>query len=127
MGDRFGRLTAVERIPSNERGDIRWRFSCACGNETEIPAQRAVRGVTKSCGCLGRESRYVATRTHGMSHTKTWNSYRAMLSRCYNAKDVGFKRYGGRGIRVCERWLESFANFFSDMGTRPKLNRDGLD
>lgn len=51
--------------------------------------------------------------------TPTWNSWQAMLARCYRPVCNGYKNYGGRGITVCERW-HSFENFYADMGDRPK-------
>lgn len=57
--------------------------------------------------------------THGMSRTKTYTTWRAMKKRCYDTKAQSYSDYGGRGITVCERWLESFINFLEDMGTRP--------
>lgn len=56
---------------------------------------------------------------HGMTHTKTYNSWVAMKNRCYNPKNDRYNNYGGRGIKVCERWM-SFENFYKDMGERPK-------
>lgn len=57
--------------------------------------------------------------THGMSHSREYKSYHAMKQRCTNPLDPSWEDYGGKGVRVCQRWLESFENFLSDMGTRP--------
>lgn len=61
---------------------------------------------------------------HGMSHTPTYNSWQAMIERCTNKKSIGYARYGGRGIKVCDRWRESFAHFLEDMGERPFLKAE---
>lgn len=60
------------------------------------------------------------TTTHGKSHTKTYRCYRAMIRRCYNKSQINYERYGNRGIKVCDRWLESFENFLEDIGECPK-------
>lgn len=60
--------------------------------------------------------------THGMSHSPEYNSFNAMKQRCYYAKHKDYASYGGRGIRVCERWLHSFENFLADMGRKPSPN-----
>jgi len=59
-------------------------------------------------------------KTHGLSNTPTFNSWLAMRQRCYYSKHVSWKNYGGRGIKVCARWRNSFENFFADMGIRPE-------
>ena len=70
----------------------------------------------------------VAPNYHGMSRTTVYNCWSAMKSRCYNERHKRYKDWGGRGITVCDRWLESFANFYSDMGDRPKgMSIDRID
>lgn len=56
-----------------------------------------------------------------MAHSPTWRSWKSMKTRCLNPNETGFERYGGRNIRVCQRWLDSFENFLADMGERPSL------
>ena len=62
------------------------------------------------------------TETHGMSRTRTYSSWIGMKQRCYDKKSLRYKNYGGRGIKVCDRWLNSFENFLEDMGVRPDGN-----
>ena len=68
---------------------------------------------------------------HKMSYTKTYKRWIAMKQRCYNPNHNAYNNYGGRGIKICERWLNSFSNFFADMGERPngmtldRINNDG--
>lgn len=80
-------------------------------------------GHTKSCGCIkGRHNL-----THGMTKTGTYNSWSAMRARCHNPKTEGFSLYGGRGIKVCDRW-NSFESFLADMGERPEgMSIDRID
>ena len=68
------------------------------------------------------------TERHGMSRSPEYNSWAGMLKRCYNPNNPSYKNYGGRGIKVCDRWRHSFINFYSDMGGRPSgLTLDRVD
>lgn len=102
------------------------RFVCDCGNEHIAPIQCIVDGRTKSCGCW--RSR---TNNECRDRTPTWYSYMAMKSRCLNPNATGYENYGGRGITICERWLDKergFLNFSEDMGERPKgMSIDRID
>jgi hypothetical protein len=78
---------------------------------------------TKSCGCFNSEKALALNekkRTHGMTLTRAYSTWRAMRSRCNNPNEPKFKFYGARGISVCERWNSSFENFFADMGPPPE-------
>lgn len=88
---------------------------CKCGTEQV----RSVRGITngniKSCGCIKASTRI----THRKSKTTIHNIWCGMKARCYNPNNDKWKWYGGRGIRVCKRWLNSFENFYKDVGDPP--------
>jgi hypothetical protein len=90
---------------------------CDCGKKHRLLASNWVR--TTSCGCLLKEIRGKAQRTHGMAKTPEYQAWRGMLDRCYREATKGFDRYGGRGIRVCKAWRESFEPFFEEVGRRP--------
>lgn len=122
VGDRYGRLTALEFLSTDKWHQKKWKWKCDCGNETEAYASPVKSGHTSSCGCMYRESRGVATTTHGYSGVPEFSVYRAMLRRCYNEKAGNYHDYGGKGITVCQRWRESFENFLQDMGPRPSPN-----
>ena len=111
---RFGGLT----VQPNGRRLAKWVCRClVCGSTTVVLGNHLHTGHIKSCGCKRpRHSR--KPRKHGMSHHPTYQSWTSMWSRCSNEKDTGWKRYGGRGIRVCDRWRE-FENFLAGMGERP--------
>jgi hypothetical protein len=72
---------------------------------------------------------YVSRIRHGMSNTRIYNIWRSMRGRCYNTNDYGYATYGGRGIKVCDRWNECFENFFNDVkeGYRGNLSLDRID
>lgn len=85
---------------------------CDCGTEREKQIDALRNGRSLGCGC--------SKLTHGLSKSGTFKSWDCMVQRCTNSKNDNYKNYGGRGIQVCERWLESFENFLADMGERPK-------
>jgi len=67
-------------------------------------------------------------KTHGMTGTREYYTWSALVQRCTNPNEPGYKNYGGRGITVCERWRNSFANFYADMGEKPaSLSIDRID
>ena len=115
-GEKFGRLTAVEAVGTRDKRVV-WRCAYDCGATKDVPAGQLTRGQTKSCGCLLREAAH--TKRHCMSKSAEWRTWRNLRVRCNDPKDAGYKNYGGRGIRVCARWDESFEAFMEDMGPRP--------
>ena len=121
-GQRFGRLTVAYRKPSRE-GRTFWMTRCDCGTEKIVNADHLRDGHVRSCGCLKREknSREASIRntTHGRSHTLLYNTWKSMKSRCHNPSNRDYKHYGARGIKVCDRWRNSFDDFFADIGDRP--------
>ena len=103
----------------------RWVCKCDCGNRVELTDRVILGGKTKSCGCDHH------WKTHGQSDTVEYQTWRSMLKRCENPKYHNYRLYGGRGVKVCERWHQ-FENFFADMGPRPsdkhsidRINNDG--
>lgn len=114
-GITVGRLTVIERVGSNRRHSALWRCKCSCGNETILPSGKLIGSVkTKSCGCLFQES----VTTHGKSRTRTYRIWQKMHARCYKPQQNGYEDYGGRGIKVCDKW-HTFEGFYEDMGDAP--------
>lgn len=94
---------------------------CGCPAKTIKIVRRShlKTGHTPSCGCLQRESRAEANRTHGMTGTPEYLSWANMMQRCLNKNNPNYPEWGGRGIKVCVRWRR-FENFYADMGARPE-------
>ena len=121
-GRRLGRWTVIARVGSTAGKRSAWLCRCDCGTE-KVVGSNALRGGpsgrSRSCGCLRAERMSRMTRTHGQTHSPTHRSWSSMVVRCTNPNVRGYDAYGGRGIRVCDRW-RSFANFLADMGERPR-------
>ena len=123
VGDRFGRVTLVERLHKDATRKYRWLARCDCGGDFTLHAESLGAGKTRSCGCLQKELLAERVRTHGQGSNgnrsveyKTWLRIKA---RCGNPAHKDYPKYGARGIAVCERWAASFEAFFADMGRRP--------
>lgn len=120
-GRRFHFLTVVKRAGSM-RGRAAWLIRCDCGRERVMTAPNILSGTSKSCGCMSRTLIARARTIHGMCGTRTYGVWRGINKRCYEPSFIGWARYGGRGISVCDEWRESFSAFLRDMGEAP----DGL-
>jgi len=112
VGVVFERLTVLEKdTVRDSNGSSKWVCKCICGNIKSI-SQRSLRGgATRSCGCLNRE---ICT-THGLSKHRLYVIYKNVIERCTNPSTDSYKYYGGRGITICDYWLEGFMNFYNDM------------
>lgn len=135
-GVRFGMLTAIRLSDDYIKGQGRWLCKCDCGNHSVVLASNLTRNHTTSCGCHKKANFKVMNLTHGATanqdtrHKKYLSSYNiwcGMRQRCYNSNSPAYIYYGGRGIKVCERWHD-YSNFVEDMGEKPKgLSLDRID
>lgn len=121
IGKRFGRVQVIAQS-ENFVGNSGWVCFCDCGTWKKIRGVSLTKGITSSCGCLHRERTGEAMRTHGLTKSVEYRAWRHAKSRCYNPNVHNYSRYGGRGVKMCERWLNSFENFLADMGPRPSGN-----
>jgi len=127
VGKTFGQLT-VTHYSHTARGTRWWVCKCSCGGEKVASGAelRRKRHPLVSCGC------YRPTKTHGHSvggrRTATYKAYDSMRDRCLNPNNHAYHRYGGRGITICDRWLDAFEMFYADMGDRPTgMSLDRID
>lgn len=120
---RFGRLTFIcegEPYISKHKPVRRARVRCDCGIVKDIRVGNLVGGTAISCGCYSIELSTNRLTKHDAYYTPEYSSWSSMVRRCTSPRATSWPRYGGRGIRVCDRWLESFENFYADMGVRPE-------
>lgn len=112
-------------------GQVYFECICSCGKIKERNLKSILKGASTSCGCYGLEQRTKSIKKYFNNETKQkeYRAWHQMKVRCYNSNRVQYKDYGGRGIKVCDRWLDSFNNFFEDMGKSPtpKHSLDRID
>lgn len=140
-GERYGRLVVVRYLGRKNKQSI-WECKCDCGEIISVTSSHLRQGNTKSCGCFKKEVglsggslRKSASIELGVVHKHPlYNIWRSMKARCYKPYSSRYSHYGGRGIKVCERWLGDcgFEHFIEDMGCRPstrhtidRINLDG--
>jgi hypothetical protein len=137
-GEKFGRLTVLHEVegqwcPFAKRTKRVVSAQCECGTIKTYRMDRLRSGNTGSCGCLSLEKLDRTKHGHGGNNCRSgaYRTWRAMKQRCTDPKSIGWDYYGGRGVKVCERWMNSFEDFFADMGDRPegmtldRINADG--
>jgi hypothetical protein len=112
-GQKFGMWTVVERRGSMPYGGAGYLCRCDCGSEKLIGATTLRKGNSTGCGCVSLQLLVKRSTTHGLTNHPLYGAWCRMKDRCYYEKHLHFDRYGGRGIKVCERWL-TFENFYSD-------------
>lgn len=133
IGQKFGRLLVVgvgEYYVSPKGAKVKqWECKCDCGNTTFASTIQLHDGKKKSCGCLTKESATLKSKTHGMYGSRLYNIYSSMVQRCTNPNNTDFHNYGGRGITVCEEWLdfENFKKWAIENGYADDLTIDRAD
>jgi len=115
VGNVYGRLMVIE-YSHTHKGFAHWRCQCDCGNIAIKLGHHLKNGNIKGCGQCTLVSKNLK---HGFYGTKEYRAWHNIKRRCYDKNSRQFKWYGARGISVCDRWLESFLNFLSDVGMAP--------
>lgn len=134
-GLRFSRLVVVGRL-APQSGTVMYECVCDCGRTHRTSGHSLRSQRVKSCGCLNQEMRLARNYRHGMARrgelSPEYGVWQAVIARCTNPKNKRWAWYGGRGVRICQRWRHDFAAFLADMGPRPsphhsidRINSDG--
>lgn len=131
-GKEFGRLSVIKEDVRLINKPSKWACECSCGSIVIVLGHLLRSGKTKSCGCLSRELASSRSKTHGLSKSSTYKSWSGAKDRVLRPGNPKYPSYGGRGIKMCQRWLNSFENFLADMGEKPssahsieRINNDG--
>lgn len=120
VGQRFGRLLVLEEAGRNNLKKVLWKCQCDCGNIVVCASGSLITGNSTSCGCYLKER----ITKHGGWKNPSYNSWRAMMRRCYKSQDKDYVRYGAKGITVCDKWHD-YPTFAKDMGE--PLGKETLD
>lgn len=135
-GQRFGRLLVVKKAGNNQNNKVMWLCACECGREATVIGSRLYTGKTLSCGCLTKEKTIERSTKHGLSSERTYSIRMGMISRCTNKNNSCYNDYGGRGITVCDEWLNkhtgakafhewALLNGYSDDLSIDRIDNDG--
>ncbi len=118
QGQKFGRWIVIRFDRIDQHRNAVWQCRCDCGSEGLVTTHDLKSKHSQSCGCLHNELLSKRRTTHGNRHTPEYRVWAQMHDRCKNTKNKSYVNYGGRGIKVCERWKD-FGLFLEDMGYRP--------
>ena len=130
-GQKFGRLTVIEKSPTKQGNHICWVCRCDCGKIVPLVCgDNLKKGDIKSCGCLRKEERARKNFKHGLTKTRTHRIWCGMVNRCFITGNKSYKDYGGRGITVCDEWKSDFQAFHEwamSHGYTDELTIDRID
>lgn len=117
VGKTYGRFVVLSFAGRNKHGNLLWNCKCSCGTMKQVLGCSLLTGKT-SCGCASREATIKRNTKHGLAKTPEYATWSAVKGRCTCKTHQDYAYYGGRGIKICDRWLV-FENFLADMGPRP--------
>lgn len=127
INHRFGRLVVVEKVESRN-GHSMWKCQCDCGKFKVVMGYKLINGNTKSCGCY--KSEFVANKNYkhgyGTTNNKVYNTYHHIKQRCNNSNNKDYQNYGGRGIAMCDEWLNDFEVFYDYATNLPNYGEEGF-
>lgn len=136
-GKRFGRWTAIRKTPSSEKGKIRWDCICDCGTQRSVSERSLLRGRSKSCGCLQKESASITAaslKKHDGKGTRIYTLWKGIRARCYNPNHKSYSTYGGSGIKMCHEWDDftafrdwAYENGYDDNAEKFSCTLDRID
>jgi len=129
VGQKFSRLTVIKRLENDSRNAVRWECQCECGNKTITRTHNLMSGKAESCGCKNADELEVIRYKHGMNRAKIYKQWSSMKDRCLNPNSQMYKHYGGRGIKLCEEWIDfiPYYNWAIQAGYREGLSIDRID
>lgn len=119
IGNTFGYLFVESFYGKTNNGTAIYNCKCQCGNYKKVNVNSLRMGNTRSCGCLKIKINSEKMTTHGLSKSSEYKTWVGMKERCYNENNSRYSDWGGRGIKICDKWVDSFENFLSYMGQRP--------
>jgi hypothetical protein len=121
IGEKFGRYLVIAPCDFDKR---RVLCRCDCGTEKYVYKNNLFSGKTYSCGCLAKERTMERSRTHGQASTRLYMVWANMRRRCYDKHNNRYQNYGGRGIKVCDEWLDfaGFKKWADENGYDPKAD-----
>lgn len=131
-GTRFTRLVVTRflRVQKTPNGTLRyiWECECDCGGVAEVSANNLRSGTTESCGCIQKERSRSSNIDHGKCYHPLYSRWLGIRARCLNPNNHAYHHYGGRGIKLCDRWM-SFDNFYKDLigSFDPQKSIDRID
>lgn len=130
LGNKFGRWTIIKAVPYTGTKTT-WLCRCECGTTRKVRLSSLRNGDSVSCGCYAEELKTKYESGKGTDTPEYW-VWSCMIQRCHNPKASSYHNYGGRGIKVCQEWKDSFLKFFNHIGSRPtpthsidRINNDG--
>lgn len=134
IGLRFGRLSVKKRLENNKHNQSMWWCKCDCGKELKVRGSNLTSGTSNSCGCYQKDKVKEVKYKHGKSDSRLFRIWAQMKDRCSNSNGKQFKDYGGRGISVCDEWLNNFSAFqkwaedngYNDDLTIDRIDNDGI-
>ncbi len=128
-GQRFGRLVVLEFVPTEDKYSY-WKCRCDCGNIITVRNSHILSGHTNSCGCLQKQKLRERLTTHNLTDTRLYRIWHNMKQRCYNYNHNSYNSYGGRGIKICDTWIDDFQAFYEwamSNGYKDNLSIDRID
>ena len=136
-GKRFGRWTAIRKTSSSEKGEIRWDCICDCGTQRSVSERSLLRGRSKSCGCLQKESASITSaslKKHDGKGTRIYMVWKGIRARCNNPNHKSYSTYGGSGIKMCHEWDDfsafrdwAYENGYDDNAEKFSCTLDRID